>query len=126
MLEPQSLGIERDQIHETDCIAPGEESCTFAWIEDQRGALLLVPMAMGVAVQHEVDFARQPGRCFFGIVDDEDSPTGPLEGAWWRHEIHSEMIRLFFEATTIRLVVVAKDANHGNCEPRIARAPRAL
>jgi hypothetical protein len=115
--EAQPPGFEGDQIHETDGVVARKEARAFARIEDQRIAVLFVPMAMGMTVQHEVDLGHERGRGLLRIVDDENSPTGPLERTRRRSEIHSESAGFFLETSPFPIVVVAEDATHRNVEP---------
>ena len=48
--EPQTTGFERDKIDEADGIVTRQRAGAFTWIEDQRIAVLFVPMAMRVTV----------------------------------------------------------------------------
>ena len=60
------------------CHEPG----TLARIEDQRIALLLVAMAMGMPMEDQIDAIRPIGACVLWVMEHEDSPTGPVEGPW--------------------------------------------
>lgn len=114
--EPQPADFERDEVDDADGIVARQESGAFTRIEDQCIAVHFVSMAMGVPMQQQVDFARERGRCLFGVVDDQNPATGQAERTRWRGEIHSEATCLLLESNALCMVIVAEYAEDRDIE----------
>ena len=117
-LESKPTGLERDEIDESDRVLARQESGALARIENQCIAAQLVPMAMGMSVEQQVDFSWKRRRRFFGIVDDQNLAPRPTESARRWSKIHSEPRRLLLESDAFEIVIVAENAEHRNVESR--------
>lgn len=77
---------------------------------------MFVAVTMCMAMEYEIDGIRRDVQRVFGVVQDEDSATCPIEGARWQAKIEAESCCIRSELRMIGDVIVPENPIDGRVE----------